>query len=122
MQNIMPPVGAGMQLIQSYSAGGFKIGNVLHQSAVIVTPHTTLEWSGALTIEAMHALFGVAPPIEVLLLGTGLHHEMVSPELRRGLKEHGITVDSMNTGAACRTFNVLLAEGRRAAAALRLPV
>lgn len=122
MQNIIPPPGAGMQLIQSYRASGFRIGNTSYDAPVIVTPHVTFEWNGQLTVEALSQVFSVVPSIEVLLLGTGPRHEMVEPALHAALKQHGIVVDSMNSGAACRTFNVLLGEGRRVAAALRLPV
>ncbi len=121
MQDIMPPVAAGMQLIQSYGATGFRIGHSMFTQAVLVTPHQSFEWSGELTTDSLEPLFNVAPPIEVLILGTGLHHTLVPQPLRAALRAYGITVDSMNTGAACRTYNILLAEGRRAAAALMLP-
>jgi uncharacterized protein len=58
---------------------------------------------------------------ELLLIGTGARHEMIAPALRNALKEMGLAVDTMDTGAACRTFNILLGEGRRVAVALRLP-
>jgi uncharacterized protein len=53
-----------------------------------------------------------------LILGLGPRFLMVPAELRQALKGHGIAVEAMDTGAACRTFNVLLAEDRRVAAAL----
>jgi uncharacterized protein len=56
--------------------------------------------------------------VEVLLLGTGTRHEFVPPSLRRRLRDAGIVIDTMDTGAACRTYNVLVAEDRRVAAAL----
>lgn len=126
MHDIMPPLGAGAQLIQSYGAGSFRIGNVMYDTHVLVLPGQTLAWSGELTIEALAPLFSTSPSrgelenVELLILGTGKRHEMIAPELRRALKERGVGFDTMDTGAACRTFNILLGEGRRVAAALLL--
>lgn len=116
----MPPVGENAQLIQSYGAGGFRIGNRQYEGHVIVTETATFEWSGELTMEALAPLFRVSPKPEVLLIGTGKRHEMVDPALRMALKAQGLGLDTMDTGAACRTFNILLGESRRAAAALVL--
>ena len=121
MQDIMPPVGAGAQLIQSYGAGGFRIGNVDYASSVLVTPMATLAWSGLLTLEALQPLWDADVPPEVLLIGTGARHRMLDATLRAALKARLIGLDTMDTGAACRTFNILLGEGRRVAAALMLP-
>lgn len=59
--------------------------------------------------------------IDVILFGTGARQIFLKPELKKSLKDQGLFIETMDTGAACRTFNVLMAEGRRAAAAL-LPV
>ncbi len=56
--------------------------------------------------------------VEILLLGCGRRMGILPPALRQGLRASGIVVDAMDTGAACRTYNVLLAEERRVAAAL----
>ena len=122
MQDIMPPVGANAQLIQSYGSESFRIGNAIYSHSVLVLPTLTVAWNGSLELSAMEALLTESPPIEVLLIGTGKRHEMVSPELRKELKARGIALDTMDTGAACRTFNILLGESRRVAAALILPV
>ena len=119
MHDIMPPVGAGAQLIQSYGATGFRIGNVQYDTAVLVTPTATIAWSGALTLDALEPILADHP--EVLLIGTGTQHRMLPPELRQALKNRAIATDTMNTGAACRTFNILLGESRRVAAAVMLP-
>jgi uncharacterized protein len=121
MQDIMPPVGADAQVIQSYGAGGFRIGNVEYHSAVLVMPTATVGWNGELSLAELEPLFATIPLPEVLLIGTGARHEMIAPALRATLKSREIGVDTMDTGAACRTFNILLSEGRRVAAALRLP-
>lgn len=120
MQDIMPPVGADAQLIQSYGASGFRIGHGTYETPVLVLPTSTVIWSGELTIAALEPILNSTPPTEVLLIGTGKRHEMIPPELRKELKARGVGVDTMDTGAACRTFNILLGEGRMVAAALLL--
>jgi uncharacterized protein len=56
--------------------------------------------------------------MKLLLLGTGGSHELPGPQVRRVFAEAGVALESMSTGAACRTYNVLLAEGRQVGAAL----
>ena len=121
MQDITPALAAAAQLIQSYGPAGFRIGNAEYPSHVLVLPTMTVPWSGELTLAAFAPILDAAPSTELLLIGTGARHTMIDSALRLALKEHRIAVDSMDTGAACRTFNVLLGEGRRAAAALCLP-
>ena len=120
MQDIMPPVGADAQLIQSYGSTGFRIGNATYDTPVLVLPTSTVVWNGELTLEALGPLLNATPPTEVLLIGTGKRHVMIPPELRKSLKARGVGVDTMDTGAACRTFNILLGEGRMVAAAMLL--
>ncbi len=119
MQDITPALAANAQLIQSYGPSGFRIGQEMYETHALVLPTSTVVWSGELTLEALEPLF--AEPIDILLIGTGARHEMIPPELRRALRERVMGLDTMDTGAACRTFNVLLGEGRRAGAALLLP-
>lgn len=121
MHDIMPPLAANAQLIQSYGPAGFRIGNAEYATHVLVSPTETIAWNGELTIEALKPVVEAEPKCEVLLIGTGARHEMIAPELRRALKEQGLAVDTMDTGAACRTFNILLGESRRVAVALLLP-
>ena len=121
MHNIMPPIAGNSQLIRSYGGQGFRIGQAEYASHVLVLPTITHAWNGELTPEALAPLFAYEPATELLLIGTGARHEMVDPALRMGLKEKGLALDTMDTGAACRTFNVLLGEGRRVAVALLLP-
>ena len=121
MQDIMPPLGAFAQLIQSYGASGFRIGNNLYDTHVLVLPDATVEWTGEWSLDAFAAILSASPCPEVLLVGTGARHVMVPPLFRNAIKAREMGFDSMDTGAACRTFNVLLGEGRRVAAALLLP-
>ena len=63
-------------------------------------------------------MFAAEPRIEILLIGSGATFEMAPAVLRKALSARRIAVESMDTGAACRTYNVLMAEDRRVAAAL----
>ena len=108
----MPPLGATAQLVQSYGADGFRIGNNIYDTHVLVLPEATVTWSGEWSLDAFAAILNASPLPEVLLLGTGPKHVMIPPAFRAALKAREIGFDSMDTGAACRTFNVLLNEQR----------
>ena len=117
---VTPLVPKDRQVIDSYSARGFRVSGVLHAGAIIVLPHATRPWPVATLEEASVA--GLAPvlaaSVEILLLGCGPRMLPLPPRLRQELRAKGVVVDAMDTGAACRTYNVLLSEDRRVAAAL----
>ena len=73
-----------------------------------------------LTIRDFHEVLHFEPVVELLLLGCGDKTCFVSHDVREELINKGTALESMDTGAACRTFNVLLGEDRRVAAALML--
>jgi uncharacterized protein len=112
------------QVIQSYGAGRFRISNVVYEHAVLVLPDRTRKWdvdaAAPLTIASLAPLREHAG-IKILLVGGGKRALQITAELRNWLREAGIVAETMDTGAACRTYGVLLAEGRRVAAAL-LPI
>ena len=120
--DLTPDVPAGRQQIQAYREGGFTIGGVRRTGSVLVLPEETLPWPVSswdeLTIESLAPVLGAEPAVEILVLGAGTRFAMVSAAFRSELKDAGVSVESMDTRAACRTFNVLLAEDRRVAAAL----
>ena len=111
---------ADRQLIQRYTSG-FKVSGVSFTGPIIVTTAKTIAWPvtafAKLTLDDFAPLFAEAP-WDVCLLGCGDRTEFVPPDLRAALKAKGIPVDAMGTGSACRTFNVLTAEGRHVVAAL----
>lgn len=123
--DVTPLIPEGRQIIQSYGAGGFRVSGVTYTDPIIVLPTETLSWQTHaytdLTAEDFAPLALMAAEIDVVLFGTGARGEFFPPKLRGVLKEQGLTVEAMDTGAACRTYNVLMAEGRRVAAAL-MPV
>lgn len=124
MQDMLP-VDSGLYSVDSYGEGGFTIRGDAYAHAVVVSAHEVQPWEHedpvAWTGDMFAPLFLMEEPPEVLLLGTGKQHEFVSPGLKKALKAKGMSADSMDTGAACRTYNLLLAEGRRVAAILLLP-
>ena len=114
----------GLQVIDSYGPGRFRIASVVWSSCVIVMPEQTVEWPisriSDLDSGSLRPVLNAEPGIEVLLIGTGKKMERIPNDLRECIRAQGVGIDSMDTGAACRTYNVLLAEGRRVAAALML--
>lgn len=120
--DLTPLVRPGLQMIERYAASGFRVSGIIHSGPVLVFPERTLAWAPAELSEA-----GLAPVIEeggVELLLLGLGRRMMRPvpaALRMVLRRAGIAVEAMDTGAACRTYNVLLAEERRVAAGLLPP-
>jgi uncharacterized protein len=117
------PIGpAGPQLIQGYDQGGFRIAGTRHAGSVLVLPEQTLAWPVSalqeVTAASLAPVRAVDPAIEILVLGCGARFVPIPAQLRAALKAHGIVVEAMATGAACRTYNLLLAENRRVAAAL----
>jgi uncharacterized protein len=75
---------------------------------------------GALSAGSLDAVSaaGRAGSVELLLIGTGARMAQIDRTLRQALRADGVVIEVMDTGAACRTYNVLMAEGRRVAAAL----
>ncbi len=119
--DVTPLVREGQQIIQSYAADGFKISGVSYGGAVVVTPSLVIPWDvGVLTDDINVDSFSFLDNQEtdVLLLGTGKSFQFIPVALKEAVKQYGSTLDVMDTGAACRTYNVLMAEGRRVAAAL----
>ncbi|MDF1721869.1 MAG: MTH938/NDUFAF3 family protein [Minwuia sp.] len=120
--DITPAIPAGRQVVEAYGGAGFRITRQRHDGSVLVFPVETLAWPvgsiSDLTSVHLQPILDRAADIEVLLLGCGASIAFLKPDLRALLKEQGIVVDLMDTGAACRTYNVLLAEDRRVAAAL----
>ena len=110
------------KVIQRYGGGGFSVSNVKFQGSLIVTSSNVTPWNvtslDAISLADFQPLIALAKTIDVCLLGCGSQMQPLPPEIRIALKDAGLTVDPMNTKAACRTFNVLTGEGRAVVAAL----
>ncbi len=102
--------------IEGYGAGFFRIGGQIYTGAVLTGPMGTASWGG---YGAVDALLELADQIDVLFIGTGAEIAHLPQDLRTALETAGVGVEAMSSPAACRTYNVLLSEGRRIAAALR---
>ncbi|MGJ8615713.1 MAG: Mth938-like domain-containing protein [Sulfitobacter sp.] len=101
--------------IDGYGPGFFRIGGQVIRGAVVVGPKGTQSWGGFDDIEV---LLGLADQIDVLFVGTGADITHLPDELTEALTEAGIAAEPMSSPAACRTYNVLLSEGRRIALAV----
>jgi uncharacterized protein len=123
--DLLPKTAPGRQIIEAYGDGGFRVNGQRWTQPLIVQPLLCSPWPAtdlaSAVIESLAPLFGMEPAVELLLIGCGPSMLRVPPALRAALKERGIMAEGMDTGAACRTYNVLMLEGRRVAAAL-LPV
>lgn len=108
--------------IEGYGAGGFRVDGAIHKGSLIVLPTRVVAWDVADFGQIDEAslppvLFGDAG-VELLLLGCGARMQMVPRALRDALRAAGPVVEPMDTGAAVRTYNILLGENRQVAAAL----
>lgn len=120
--DITPVVSADRQLIIGYGDNGFTITGIRHEGSVLVLPHETQPWPvrsmAELTVDSLAPILTAEPRPAVLLLGCGRGMSVIPREVKNALRTAGIVVEPMDTGAACRTYNVLLTEGRDVAAAL----
>jgi uncharacterized protein len=112
----------GRHQIDAYGNGGFRFGGMSHRGSILALPSGVRAWPfgsvAELDAAALDPVLAEAPAIELLLLGTGADPAFIEEPLRALLAAAGIRLDAMQTGAAARTYNVLLAEDRRVGAAL----
>jgi uncharacterized protein len=116
------PDPAQVQVIRTYGPGRFLISDREWREPVLVMPTVTRPWTVTraedLSLASLAALKDAPVPTELLVLGCGTRAIFVPPALRAELKAAGLALEVVDTGSACRIYNVLLAEGRRVAAAL----
>lgn len=106
------------QPVEGYGPGFFRIGGQVVQGPVITGPIGTQTWAG---LDDAAPLIDLKDHIDVLFVGTGADVAHLPDALLDKLQEAGLGVEAMSSPAACRTYNVLLSEGRRVALAL-IPV
>ncbi|MDX2073174.1 MAG: Mth938-like domain-containing protein [Alphaproteobacteria bacterium] len=120
--DITPVIHKGRQSITGYGDGKFRIGGEDYFTSVLVFPDRVVEWviapGAPITLENLQVVLEEEGEIDLVLIGCGKRQDILPPIIRNELKEVGIAMEVMDTGAACRTYNVLLSEGRRVAAAL----
>lgn len=111
----------GVNLIHAYTRSSVSVNGEAHTRSILVPPTgPVIEWPVHALEDLSEAHFEavVAARPEVLILGTGPTLRFAHPGLLRRLMTVGIGVETMDTAAACRTFNILVAEGRQVMAAL----
>ena len=120
--DITPAIPEGRQVIESYGSGGFKVSGQRYDGSIVVLPERTLIWPVRHFDEVTAVSFELFDSLdyrpEILLLGCGEALALVPAALRDNLRDRGMVLEPMDSGAACRTYNVLLSEGRPVAAAL----
>lgn len=113
----------GHNLITAYGDGYVSINHTRHQRSLIVTPERTLtDWppQAHSELQAAHLAPLLEMGLEVVLIGTGTHLHFPSTEVLRPLVDAHLGFEVMDFRAACRTYNILVAEDRKVAAALLL--
>lgn len=114
----------GRAPIEAYGNGGFRFAGMSHRGSILCLPSGIHGWktapddAAAIDEASLAAVFAEAGDIELLLIGTGPALLPLSASVRARCRVERIAADPMATGAAVRTFNVLLAENRAVAAAL----
>ena len=121
-KSLPTPDPASVQIVRSYGPGRFLIGELEWRETVLVTPTATaplgIVRAEDITPETLVFLKTLPTPTELLVVGCGARAVFVPPAQRALLKVAGLGLEVVDTGSACRIYNVLVAEGRRVAAAL----
>lgn len=112
----------GRAPIDAYGNGGFRFADMSHRGSILCLPSGIYGWEpanpGALVVADFARILAEAAEIEILLVGMGTELRPIPKDLREVLRAERIAADPMSTGAAVRTYNVLIAEDRAVAAAL----
>ena len=116
----------GGRIIEAYGEGRFRIASQVFTGSILIGREEISPWSiDSLAGHSVETLFDSLTPLiaapsraALLLIGCGEHGELLPTALRIRLRDLGIAAEAMDTGAACRTYNVLIAEDRSVAAAL----
>jgi uncharacterized protein len=109
-------------VIDSHGEGGFRFGGMSHRGSLLCLPDGIWAWPVArieeLTEDALALIFARADALDFFILGTGSVHRDTPPWLRARFRNAHISLDTMATGPAVRTYNVMLLESRRVGAGL----
>ena len=101
--------------IDGYGPGFFRIAGTAYEAPLVVFPKGISSWTG---YDEIDILLDLAAEIDVLFIGTGNEIARIPKDFRASLEDLGVGVEVMSSPSACRTYNVLLSEERRVAAAL----
>jgi uncharacterized protein len=108
-----------LNTVTGYGPGFIEVNKSCHRGHLLLSPDTLQAWRATafeqLRAEDFDALLALNP--EIVLLGTGARQRFPHPRLTAALARAGVGIEVMDTAAACRTYNILMAEGRRVLAA-----
>jgi uncharacterized protein len=108
--------------IEAYGKGGFAFADMSHRGSLLCLPDAIWAWPVTRPEEIDEAslarVFAAANGIDTLIVGTGTDVWLAPPALRNALRRVGVVLDPMQTGPAIRTYNIMIGERRRVAAAL----
>jgi len=108
--------------IEAYGKGGFAFADMSHRGSLLCLPDAIWAWpvTKAEDIDraALGRVFAAAAGIDTLIIGTGADVWLPPPALREALRAVRVVLDTMQTGPAVRTYNIMIGERRRVAAAL----
>ena len=112
--------GEGQYLFSSHGSGFVAVNGVRYEKSVLVAPGSISEWTvaGFATLSAADFAPVLALQPDVLILGTGNTMRFPAHGLTRALADAGVGLEVMDNGAACRTYNIVAAEGRKVVAAI----
>jgi len=120
--DITPRVTEGRVTLDSYGGGSFSAQGTRVEGNALVFPMAITTWNipnGAeITVESLQPFLDMADDLDIVLIGCGERMRFLSAEVKQAFEQKGVGIDPMDTGAACRTFNILAIEERRVAAAL----
>jgi uncharacterized protein len=112
----------GRAPIDAYGNGGFRFAEMSHRGSIMCLPSGIHAWPVAtpadISTQSLAPALAEKDALGVLLLGTGGTQVFPHADVREAFAAAGVALEAMDTGAACRTYNVLLAEGRPVGAAL----
>lgn len=116
------PLLTGRPPISGYGRGAFRFGGIEHRGSLLILPAGVYDWTAGsaaeISADAFRPVLDEGASLGFLLFGTGETQVFPSPDLRKAFAGAGLGIEAMDTGAACRTYNVLLDEERIFAAAL----
>lgn len=123
--DLLPRIPGDRQVINAYGDGGFRINGQRWEQPILIFPGFTVAWAvdgfADMTVESLQPVFEADPGVELLLVGCGPSIAFLPKDIRATVRERGVVMEALDTGAACRTYNLLMGESRRVAAAL-IPV
>jgi uncharacterized protein len=108
--------------IEAYGKGGFAFAEMSHRGSLLCLPDAIWAWSVVRPEEidkvSLERVFAAARSIDTLIIGTGSDVWLPPQALREALRAVSVVLDAMQTGPAIRTYNIMIGERRRVAAAL----